>query len=141
MSKNKIKNKPLINNKLCINCFRPTHIKFNFSFISYDENFTEDHQIQLLKRIRELSSVPYLEMTSWPRSNGIEIEKIDIPKEISSNFFKGNSHRNFDDKKYAIFRLYTNNNPIVARVIGRIINQVFYIFFIDIGGTLYKHGR
>lgn len=139
MGKSNVRSKALISNKICSNCFRPTHLKFNFSFVTYEKDFTEEHQIQLLKRIRELSDVPYLEIASWAKNKGIEIEKIDIPKEISANFFNGNSHRNFDDKKYAIFRLYTNNNPIVARVIGRLINKVFYIFFIDIGGNLYNH--
>lgn len=125
--------------KECTNCFIPTHLKFNFSFITYEDNFTEEHQIQLLKRIRELSSVPYLEMSSWNKKKGIEIEKIDIDKQTPVGFLNGNSHRNFDDGKYAIFRLYTNNNPIVARIIGRLINKVFYIFFIDIGGNLYGH--
>ena len=125
--------------KECTNCFVPTHLKFNFSFITFEDNFTEDHQVQLLKRIRELSSVPYLEMASWDKRIGIEIEKIDINKQIPPGFLSGNSHRNFDDDKYAIFRLYTNNNPIVARIIGRLINKVFYIFFIDIGGNLYNH--
>ena len=125
--------------KTCTNCFSPTHLKFNFSFITYEKNFTEDHQIQLLKRMRELSEVPYLEMMAWGREIGIEIEKIKISKTISEDFYKGNSHRNFDDGKYAIFRLYTNNNPIVARIIGKLIRNVFYIFFIDIGGKLYSH--
>lgn len=125
--------------KTCTNCFSPTHLKFNFSFITYEKNFTEDHQIQLLKRMRELSEVPYLEMMAWGREIGIEIEKINISKKISEDFYKGNSHRNFDDEKYAIFRLYTNNNPIVARIIGKLIRNVFYIFFIDIGGKLYPH--
>lgn len=138
MQKNIKKNK-LILNSTCTNCFSPTHIKFNFSFITYEKNFTEEYQVQLLKRIRELSKVSYLEMMSWGKEKGIEIEKIQISKKISDEFFKGNSHRNFDDKKYAIFRLYTNNNPIVARVIGKIIKNVFYIFFIDIGGKLYNH--
>ena len=133
----KVKTNSTITNKICNNCYNPTHIKFNFSFISYDENFKDEHKIQLLKRIRELSQVPYLEMSSWGKEKGIEIENISIQKKISSEFYQG--HRNFDDKKYAIFRLYSNNNPIVARVIGRLINKVFYIFFVDIGGKLYKH--
>lgn len=139
MSRSKVKAKPLIASRPCTNCFRPTHIKFNFSFITYEKDFTDEHQLQLLKRIRELSSVTYLEMAAWDKKRGIEIEKIDVKKEISPKFFEGNTHRNFDDKKYAIFRLYTNNNPIMARVIGRLINQVFYIFFVDIGGNLYEH--
>ncbi len=140
-SERKIKNNAYNLNKICNKCFSPTHIKFNFSFITYDKNFTDEYKLQFLDRIRELSSVPYLEMMTWDKKRGIEIEKININKSISSNFFEGNSHRNFDDKKFAIFRLYTNDNPILARVIGRIINKVFYIFFIDIGGSLYSHGR
>ena len=137
MSKS-IKKKPLISN-ICNHCFAPTHLKFNFSFISYEKNFTDEYKLQLLKRIKELSSVSYLEMMSWEKKKGIEIEKIDIKKQISSSFFDGNSHRNFESSKYAIFRLYPNDNPILARVIGCLINKVFYIFFIDIGGNLYKH--
>lgn len=139
MGSSRVKQPSLINKKNCTNCFLPTHIKFNFSFITYEENFLDEYKIQLLERMRELSSVPYIELQSWRKNIGIEIEKININKEISPNFFKGNSHRNFDDGKYAIFRLYTNDNPILARVIGRIIRNVFYIFFIDIGGKLYNH--
>ncbi len=134
-----VKQRNLISSKLCNNCFMPTHLKFNFSFITYEKNFTNEYQIQFLKRIRELSSKSYLEVSSWGKEIGLEFLKLDINKKISQDFFKGTSHRNFDDKKYAIFRLYTNNNPIVARIIGKLINNVFYIFFIDIGGNLYNH--
>ena len=119
-----VKNKIGKVNTKCTNYFSPTHIKFNFSFINYEKGFTDEYKLQFLKRIR-----------------GLEFEKVDIKKEIDVAFFAGNSHRNFDDKKYAIFRLYTNDNPILARVIGRLINNVFYIFFIDIGGILYKHSH
>ena len=136
-----IKKQKAVIDRTCSNCFSPTHLKFNFSFITYEKNFNEQHQIQLLKRIRELSSVTYLELLSWGKEIGFEFEKIEIKKTISREFFCGNSHRKFDDRKYAIFRLYSNNNPVVARVIGKIIKNVFYIFFIDIGGNLYSHGK
>ena len=126
-------------NKTCTKCFSPTHLKFNFSFITYDDNFIDEYKLQFLDRIRELSSVPYLEMASWDKKKGIEIEKINIKKQISPNFFSGNSHRNFNNGKYAIFRLYKKDEPILARVIGCLINKVFYVFFIDIGGKLYSH--
>lgn len=138
MAKN-VKQKPLIS-KVCTHCFAPTHLKFNFSFITYDENFDDEYQIQFLKRIRELSSVPYLEMMNWNRKIGIEVERVSINKQISPAFFDGNSHRNFDSGKFAIFRLYPNDNPILGRVIGCLINKIFYVFFIDIGGKLYNHG-
>lgn len=121
------------------NSFNPTYLKFNFSFITYEKDFAENHKLQFLKRIRELSKVPYLELASWNKNIGFEIEQIDIKLNIHPAFFDENTHRNFDDKKFAIFRLYTNNNPILARVIGKIINKVFYILFIDIGGNLYSH--
>ncbi len=137
MGREKIKINSKLQTKLCTKCYEPTHIKFNFSFITYEENFTEEYQLQFLKRIRELSSVTYLELSSWRKNIGIEIEKIKIDKDISSGFFSG--HRNIDDGKYAIFRLYTNDNPVLGRVIGRLINKVFYVFYIDIGGKLYNH--
>lgn len=139
MSNNNGVKKQKFNDNLCRNCFKPTHLKFNFSFINYEKNFTDEHKLQLLQRIRELSEVPYLEVASWGKNIGIEIEKIKIDKKIKDGFVDEATHRNFEDKKYAIFRLYTNNNPIVARVIGKLINNVFYIFFIDIGGNLYNH--
>lgn len=139
MSSKKIKSRPLISDSLCKNCFSPTHLKFNFSFISYDDNFIEIYQLQFLKRIKELSSVPYLEVASWDKKKGIEIEKVDIKKQIPSAFFDGNTHRNFDGKKYAIFRLYKNDSPILGRIIGCLIKNIFYVFYIDIGGKLYSH--
>ena len=139
MSKNKVKKRDLIARNYCTNCFNPTHLKFNFSFITYEKGFSKEYQIQFLNRIRELSKVPYLEMMQWPKAKGLEIEKININKEISINFFNESSHREFNDKKYAIFRLYPNDNPIEARIIGRLIDKIFYIFFIDIGGNLYHH--
>ncbi len=135
----KVKDKKKISKNTNYSSFNPIYLKFNFSFITYDKNFTEKHQVQFLQRMRELSEVPYMEVASWNRKIGFEIEQININLSIHSAFFDSNTHRNFDDKKFAIFRLYTNDNPILARVIGKIINKIFYVFFIDIGGNLYNH--
>ena len=67
-----------------------------------------------------------------------EFEEINIRKRIPIEFEKRFSPKVYNNK-FAIMRLYTNNNPILARVIGVMINKVFYIFYIDIGGNLYKH--
>ena len=129
--------KQSFNDKICTNCFTPTHLKFNFSFISYCDGLTDEHKIALFDRIVELSQVPFLVISGWGKNRGYELEKINIKKEINPEYFKSN-HRTFDGK-YHIFRIYTNNNPVVARVIGKIIKNIFYIFFIDIGGKLYHH--
>lgn len=129
--------KQLINTKICTNCFTPTHLKFNLSFISYSDGLTPEHKVALFDRMIELSKEPMIVLQSRNKSIGFELERIDIKKEINPKFFES-QHRTFDGK-YHIFRIYTNNNPIVARVIGKIIKNVFYIFFIDIGGKLYNH--
>lgn len=126
----------------CTNCFVPQYLKFNFSYIVYEENFTEDHQVQFLKRIRELSNDTYNIIRNRDKKIGlefVEINELGIKKRIPAAF-----NRRFHNKEYnnklAIMRLYTNNNPILARVIGVIIKNIYYIFFIDIGGKLYSHG-
>ena len=46
------------NNKIttvCNNCFQPQYIKFNFSFINYEENIEDRDKIQIYNRIKELS--------------------------------------------------------------------------------------
>ena len=77
-------------------------------------------------------------MMSWDRYKGIEEEKLKIRKEIPIGFIK--DIEGFDGK-YSIFRLYKNNDPTPGRVIGKLVNKVFYIFYIDVKGILYNHGH
>ena len=127
--------------KPCTNCFAPQYLKFNFSYIVYEDNFENKYQLQFLKRIRELSADTYNIIRNRDKKIGlefIEIKELGIKKRIPSKFCE-----RFDPKEYnnklAIMRLYTNNQPILARTIGVIIRNVYYIFFIDIGGKLYSH--
>lgn len=127
--------------KPCINCFAPQYLKFNFSYIVYETNFSEIYQIQFLKRIRELSNDTYNIIRNRDKKIGlefIEIKELGIKKQVPLNFEKRFTSKEYNNK-LAIMRLYPNNNPINARIIGVIIKNVFYIFFIDIGGNLYKH--
>jgi len=127
--------------KMCTNCFNPIYLKFNFSYISYEENFKDEYKLQLFQRIRELSDVPYTVILNRPRKISFEFEdkdKLNIKKEIPNKFQERYNEKEYNNK-LAIMRLYNNNNPILARVIGVIIKNVFYIFFIDIGGKLYEH--
>ena len=91
-------------NKVCTNCFQPVFIKFNFSFITYEDNLTDREKAQLYDRIREISSVPYLIVSTWDKTKGFEMEKLNITKQIHPDFFDGN--RTFDGK-YTIFRFKT----------------------------------
>lgn len=122
--------------KPCTNCFQPQYIKFNFSFITYEDDLSDKDKIQIYNRLKELSSEPYLIVSSWDRKKGFENVKVNIKKQIKSEFYGG--HRNFDGN-YTIIRLYPNNNPTPGRIIGKMINKIFYIFFIDSKGKLYSH--
>lgn len=124
--------------KPCTNCYMPQYIKFNFSYIEYDDNFEDKYKIQFLKRIRQLSSELYITVLNWDKKIGLEFEEIKINKHIPQKFSERFQAKEYNNK-FAIMRLYPNNNPIVARVIGVIIKNIFYIFFIDINGNLYKH--
>lgn len=113
-----------------------THIKFNFSFITYCDNFDNEHKIQFVNRLFDLSKESYLVVSNWPKEIGFETVPLNIKKEIHPSFT--NENRKFDGK-YTVIRLYTNNNPLPSRIIGKMINKIFYIFFIDIKGELYDH--
>lgn len=146
ISKKKLLNDMRVKNnnkiaKVCTNCFEPIYLKFNFSYIVYDDNFSKEHQLKFLNRIRDLSSATYNVILNRDKKVSFEfpdMDEIHINKEIPKDF-----QDRFDKKRYnnkwAIMRIYPNNNPINARVIGVMINKIFYIFFIDIGGNLYKH--
>ena len=117
--------------------YRPQYLKFNFTYIVHDENLEDRYIVDLFNRMRFLSSVPFTQMLNYNKRIGFEFELIDIKKQIPQKFVDRFGKK--ADEKYAIFRIYSNNQPVVARVIGIIIEKVMYTFFIDIGGNLYKH--
>ena len=127
--------------KPCTNCFAPQYLKFNFSYIVYEENFEDKYQLQFLKRIRQLSADTYNIIRNRDKKVGlefVEIKELGINKKIPVKFTERFESKDYNNK-LAIMRLYTNNKPILARIIGVIIRNVYYIFFIDIGGKLYSH--
>ena len=84
----------------------------------------------------ELSSVTYSELVTWNKNIGFEEVKVNIKKQIPIKFEEEISKFNGN---YTIVRLYTNNNPTPGRIIGKFINKIFYIFYIDVKGELYSH--
>ena len=125
----------------CTNCFSPQYLKINFLYMEDIKNVEKNYKLQFLDRLLFLSSSNYMNIIQYGKEIGFELEPIneikltkDIPKKFSDRF-SSDKYNN----KIAIARLYTNNNPIVGRIIGVIIKNIFYIFFLDIGGKLYKH--
>lgn len=121
--------------KFCNNCFSPKYIKFNLSYFKPDNDF-KGHEAQLLKRMISISSEDYVLLMNKPKEVSFEFEKVDIGRQIPEGF--KNRFKDKDYSKFAIMRLYPNNNPVMGRVIGVIINKVFYIFYVFIGEKGYK---
>ena len=121
--------------------FCTQYLKFNFSYITYEENFIDKYQLQFLKRLRELSTDTYNIIINRNKKIGlefVEINELGIKKEVTFKF-KERFDAKYYNNKLAIMRLYPNNNPIMARIIRVIIKNIYYIFFIDTGGKLYSH--
>lgn len=130
-----------------ITAFKPTHIKFNFSFLTTNKSysfenpkFTSDYKAQLLTRIIELSAEDYILISGRKKSIGLEfLPETSFAKKISyNNEFQNSEFRKKSSDKFAVFRIYTNNNPIPARVIGKVVNNIFYVFFIDLDHSMYS---
>lgn len=134
MAKIKTRNQKI--ERMCTNCFRSNHIVFNFAYIVYDEEFGDVEKEVLVDRLREVSSVNYLELQTWGKYKGFEEVKVNINKQIPQRFVQ--EIQEFDGK-YSIMRLYKNNEPTPGRIIGKLANRVFYIFYIDTKGKLYAH--
>ena len=140
MSSKKIKHPKKIE-KPCTECFKPHYFKFNLTYIKNLKTIDNDYKLQLLNRMIELSAEPYITVSIRGKNTGFETEDIDVldlSKIVPAKFSERFSKTEYNNK-ITIIRLYTNDNPILARIIGVLINKVFYIFSIDIGGKLYPH--
>lgn len=134
----------------CTGCNPKKYLKFNFSFaIEVGEPAVND-ALQLWKRIQFLSSEMYdIMIFKYQGNKKTFIEEIPVKemkwtthKEIPKEF------RDFypptTNEKFAIFRIYPAGTPkgtANPRIIGMIKNTIFYVFFIDWEGNLYKHSH
>lgn len=131
----------------------PIYITFNFSFITenslynlYCEDCSADHKHQLLERLLNLSSKDIVSLTAKTNKSW-GLEKIDLKNfshkdKISSlklpGKFENSKRKELAGDKLWIFRLCPNNNPYPSRIIGKMIDNVFYIMYIDFNHNLYS---
>lgn len=129
------------------------YITFNFSFMTnndkynfYNLQFSEEHKRLLYHRLHELSKKDIVSLTAKTSKN-FGLEKIDKKSlhgrdklrsmEIDKDFLSS-KRKSLSGDGYWIFRLCPNNNPHETRIIGKMIDDVFYVMFIDIGHDLYS---
>ena len=70
--------------KPCTECFKPKYLKFNFSYITHEDNFEDKYKIQFFDRMRTLSKEPYLTVINWDKKKAFEFEEMPIKKQIPS---------------------------------------------------------
>ena len=95
----------------------------------------------MFDRMVKLSSLTFVALSNLDKKQGFELVdkkelgyKKQFPEEMNERF-----SLDIQKHKLAIVRLYPNDNPILARIIGVIVNKIFYVLEIDIGGKSYKH--
>lgn len=130
----------------------PIYLTFNFSFItdnnSYNflnKNCTPDHKHFLIERLMELSGKDIISLTAnSDKFHGLEkinisnLSKRDQLKKIKLHSEFENSVRyKMAGDNFWIFRLCPNNNPFPSRIIGKMIQNTFYVMYIDCNHELY----
>lgn len=141
----KLKNKSNVKIKECNLCNPTKYLKIDFSFISHESNSVKNEDIiNAWNRLRFISSKPYYVMQiEFSGNKGTFFEAIptnlikkDIPTKFR-DFFPSETNEVFN-----VLRVYPSGRPSGSanpRIIGMIKHHVFYIFYLDWDGKLYKH--
>lgn len=128
------------------------YITFNWSFLTNNNNYnilssglTDEQMRLLMNRIHDLSKLDLISITA-NSSKRLGLEKIPYDKLGKTEKLKKlNMHADFISsvrdglagKDYWVFRLCPNNNPYPTRIIGKMIDDIFYVLFIDLHHELY----
>ncbi len=145
--KTKILDEPK-NIRPCINCNPKKYLTFNFSYITYENPKTplSEDVVNFFERMRSLSNDTFYNnmykyqgnKANWFENININQIKKDIPTEFRKDF------PTETNEKYSVLRIYPAGRPNGSanpRIIGMIKHNIFYVFFLDWKGELYKHGR
>lgn len=140
-NKSKIKNNDF---KICNNCNPKRYLKFNFTYCKEKGKPAQEDSYNLIKRMQFLSSELYnILLYKYSGNKKTFIEEISIDKiniKIPEKFREENPIQT--NEKISIFRIFPSGKPkgtANPRIIGMIKNTIFYVFYIDWTGDLYKH--
>ena len=131
----------------CTYCNPKKYLKFSFSFITFENDCSNQlDKAKMFERMKWLSQSPINEMmykigkdkSKWFEQIPLEKVRKAVPDEFRKLFASETS------ECYDVIRVYpsgTPNGTANPRIIGMIKHSVFYIFFLDWKGELYKHGH
>ncbi len=137
-------NKILKDIKVCINCYTPQYLKFNFTFLDTKcLPIQKNQKADIFDRIIYASQFTYNTLVVMGKYKGFEL----VPKNQIKDFAKKPSERGTDvifeeghrklSDKCCILRL---DDTSTTRFIGEVIKNIFYVFCIDFTGKAYDHG-
>lgn len=127
-----------------------SYLTFNFTFLSSNDEYnfknpelSDEVRHLIFMRLCEISTIDIVELTaSTGKRRGLEkistfsrkdkLSKLSLPTEFSNS-----ARYNLAGQGFWIFRLCPNNNPYPTRIIGKMINDIFFIMFIDLKHQLY----
>lgn len=123
-----------------------THMQFNFSFITSSngrniESLTKVEKALLSERLYDMSNEPFEQIMLRGKERGFEtIDKKDLKLNChcAQEFYLDDYRSRNCPDKYWIFRLHPNNQGSDCRILGKIIDKVFYIMFFYVGHECYK---
>ena len=125
----------------CTHCFEPAYLKVNFSYASHiGSQLSNNYKEQIYDRLLFLSKDTFLTLSGMDKKLSFEYvpqKDLGMRREIPAPFIE--RFPALSKGKIAIIRLYPNDNPILGRLIGMVIKNIFYVFYVDIGGVAYKH--
>lgn len=150
----KLKNDNNISKKVTTQLLREAKqevfLVFNFSFLSKNNKYNfssvqSEYKELFLERLNKLSSESIVKITSsYNKKEGLErISNFSNKDKISVLDLhpKFGEIRSKNAEGFWVFRLCPNNNPFPTRIIGKMIDNVFYIMFIDLNHELYSKKR
>lgn len=122
------------------NNYKPKKLAFNFSFLTRNKKYNfktidKATKAKIVDKIEYLSSEDFFVISStWPKEKGIEkLDENEISISMNPDFFDGKREK-FCDDYFWVFRLSKK-----GRVIGKLLNNVFYVVGIDTTFDSYKH--
>lgn len=124
--------------------FEPVFLKFNFTFLNDDfKKIDKETANKVLETCKFISIRPWISVMNDPKK--ISFEQIPVnqikakmckPTEYGSDVKFENNIRKLDNKRDVIRIRETDK----GRIIGKIVNKIFYVFYVDALGVGYKHG-
>lgn len=138
MTKLKTKNKK---KKVKVKNYESSKMAYNFSFVSQRKDYSisscgNKTKLKLLEVIEKHSQFDKVYLLNLDKATGLETLPANVVKPNVHPDFVKSGRDDYSSDKFFVFRIGNNKE----RVIGKIIDNIFYVLFVDEKGKAYNHG-